>query len=299
MVGGRGRPPNQDGRDSDATPTTNHQLPTTNYKLPTTIYQLPTTMISSQFKRDYAQMTAQGVTFTPEDIVRLNALAVKVRLAQNAGRAGRVALPRLAFLDTRLCSLFPVPCCLILREPTIAHELWIEEASQWIDTSDDRNFLWLHGYALSRPAEKLVDAFAPKKVVKAVYTFAAKRLCGFTHEQLSAAVEYVLFGANWVVGEKATAGGDARLSGRDGELRDPDEASSPTIGVLTTARALRLGITLDDAKKMTASELEEAILAARINDGDYDAQAAKNAAFAEYVRAREEIRGRELVDGRG
>ena len=43
-------------------------------------------MIADIFKKDYRQMTAQGVKFTPEDIVLLNALAVKVRLTQNAAR---------------------------------------------------------------------------------------------------------------------------------------------------------------------------------------------------------------------
>lgn len=53
-------------------------------------------MIADIFKKDYRQMTAQGVKFTPEDIVLLNALAVKVRLTQNAARTTH--LPRLAFL---------------------------------------------------------------------------------------------------------------------------------------------------------------------------------------------------------
>jgi len=242
-------------------------------------------MIAAQFKKDYAQMTAQGVEFTPEDIVRLNALAVKVRLSQDAAQT--VHLPRLAFLGR-----------LTLREPTIAHELWIEEAARWIDTNDDRNFLWLHGYALSQKAEKLPDAFNPKKLVKAVYRFAGKRLCGFTHEQLTSAVEYVLFGANWIVGER---GPEKSKSGVEVEERTEKPAlrlglqtstPSPTIGLLVNARAMRLPITLDDAKRMTASELEEAIVRARIHDEDYDRDRMRNEAFGEYVRAREEIRAR-------
>ena len=59
-------------------------------------------MIADLFRKDYRQMTAQGVTFTPEDIVLLNALAVKVRLSQNAARTTH--LPRLAFLPGRFQS---------------------------------------------------------------------------------------------------------------------------------------------------------------------------------------------------
>lgn len=234
-------------------------------------------MLPSIFRRDLAQMKAQGVEPAPEDVVRLAALAARVRLSQDAARA--VHLPRTAFLPRDSRWLAP----LVLREPTVAHELWIEEAERWIDTRDDRNFLWLHAYALSRPAAALADAFRPARAVRAVYRFAAKRLCGFTREQLSAAVEYVLFGPDAPAEE---APKPLRAGGGEGE------AESPTLGLLVEAKAVGIGVTAAEARRMTVPELEEAVRRALLATGRADLAAARDRALAAYCRAREEVRER-------
>ena len=237
--------------------------------------------LSDQFRKDYRQMTAQGVVFTPEDIVLLNALSVKAQLSSTAARD--VHLPRLAFLPRD--SWFHVP--LVLREPTIAHDLWLEMAERFIDTSHDANFLFLHAFALSRHPGKLPDPTRPKKVIKAVFNFAEKRLAKLTFAQLSAAVEYCLFGADWTVGAHGPA-----PSTKHQEPSTGDEPASPTIGLLTDCRMVRLPISLDDAKQMTASELTEAINRAWDLDEKFNPKRAHAKAFGEYVRARDAIRAR-------
>ena len=239
------------------------------------------------FKKDYRQMKAQGVKFTPEDIVLLNALSVKTQLSSTAARD--VHLPRLAFLPRD--SWWRAP--LVLREPTIAHDLWLEMAERWIDTGRDANFLFLHAFALSRHPGKLPDANRPEKVIKAVFNFAGKRLAKFTRAQLSAAVEYCLFGADWTVG----AHGPAKSVSSAPSPTKAEEAS-PTIGLLTDCRMLRLPISLDDAKQMTASELTEAINRAWDLDEKFNPKRAHSRAFGEYVRAREAIRARSLKETR-
>ena len=247
--------------------------------------------LSDQFLKDYRQMTARGVTFTPEDIVLLNALSVKARLSRTAARD--VHLPRLAFMPRD--SWWRAP--LVLREPTIAHDLWIEMAERWVDTSRDENFLFLHAFALSRHPGRLPDANSPRKVIREVFTFAGKRLAKFTRAQLGAAVEYALYGADWTVGahgpDKCGVGsaecGDAELS------IQRSAHPSPTIGLLTDCRMLRLPISLDDAMRMTASELTEAINRCWDQiEGKFEAKRAHSRAFGEYVRAREAIRARSL-----
>lgn len=246
------------------------------------------------FKKDYRQMKAQGVKFTPEDIVLLNALAVKVRLSRNA--ANTTHLPRLAFLP-RKKSLLPNfftfhSSFILLREPTIAHELWLEKATRFIKMDNDRSFDLLHGYALSLPAEKLVSADDPKRLIRTVFTFAKRHLDHLTRNQLSAAVDYVLFGADWTAcehGPKNTVPEASRLAGAG----DPP---SPTIGLLTEARAIRLPITLDDARRMTASELDEAITRCLANDHKLDFDAEHHQAMGEYVRARNAIRKRSMQE---
>ena len=255
-------------------------------------------MIADLFKKDYSQMTAQGVTFTPEDIVLLNALAVKVRLSQNAARTTH--LPRLAFLPKRrsgvLTAFFGRE--IVLREPTIAHELWLEQAQRYIAIDCDRTFDLLYGYALAHPAEKLPDAFDPKRLIRKVFTWCARHLAHLTSEQLSAAANYCLFGADWTAcesGPQKGVGVDERCREDDGNSAlhlHLDSTPSPTIGLLTEARAIRLPISLDDAKRMTASELDEAITRCLAKDHKIDYEAEHNRAMGEYVRARNAIRKR-------
>ena len=197
-------------------------------------------------------------------------------------------LPRLAFLPRDSWWRAPI----ILREPTIAHSLWLERAAQWIDPLRGRNWLYLHGYALSRRAEALPDADVPRKVIRCVFRFAERRLCRFTEDQLTAAVDYALYGADWTACEFSPQ----KESKAEGDGRDTGPASA-MIGLLTTSRVMRLPISLDEAKGMTASELEEAIMRACDWDERFDPDRAHAKAFGEYVRAREEVRARGKKDG--
>ena len=242
--------------------------------------------LSDQFLKDYRQMTAQGVKFTPEDIVLLNALSFKTRRSTTAARD--VHLPRLAFLprDSRWRS--PI----VLREPTIAHDLWIEMAARWIDLTRTDNFLFVCGFALSRRADDLPDAEDPRRLIRAVFNFAGRRLARFTRAQLTAAVDYALYGADWTVG--AHAPGPAERGPQD----PAGETPSPTLGLLADCRMLRLPISLDDARRMTASELTEAINRCWAEvERKFDPKRARTRAFGEYVRAREAIRARSLTAG--
>lgn len=243
-------------------------------------------MTSDQFRKDYRQMTAQGVVFTPDDIVRLNALSVKTQLSATAARD--VHLPRLAFLPRDSWWRAPI----VLREPTIAHDIWLEMAARWIDVEREDCFLFLYAFALSRHPGRLPDAERPKTVAEEVFAFARKRLYKFTRTQLRSAVDYALYGADWTVGEH----GPARSTDPDrGDDRDASGAPpSPTIGLLTECRMMRLPITLDDAMRMTSSELTEAINRAWDQDGKFQPKRAHAKAFGDYVRAREEIRARSI-----
>lgn len=242
-------------------------------------------MTTDQFRKDYRQMTAQGVQFTPGDIIQLNALSVRARLSRSA--ASSTHLPRLCFLPRDSWWREPVT----LREPTIAHDLWIEAAERYIDTNRVENWLFLHAFALSRRIEALPDIEKPKKVISAVFRFAASRLCRFTHAQLSAAVDYALYGADWTACERPPVKRDSRTAPGIMEKPDP-EKSSPSIGLLVSRTCLRLPITLDEAKRMTASELEEAINRTLESDGRFDGDRSHAKAFRDYVKAREEIRSR-------
>ena len=156
---------------------------------------------------------------------------------------------------------------------------------------DNRNLNFLYGYALSREAGKLVDAYNPKKLIRTVFKFAAKRLAFYTDDQLSAAVDYCLFGADWTACERVKSE-ELRVKSEEDSTTLNSQLSthnSPTIGLLVRARALRLPISLDDAKRMTASELQETIDRALSDDGKIDWEKTRIAAIKPYVLARNEI----------
>ena len=233
-------------------------------------------MVADLFTKDYRQMSAQGVKFTPADIIRLNALAVKVKLS--ARPVGAAHLRRAVFWGD-----------LTFREPTIGHDMWIERVSSYISLSADRNFRTVHAYALTRDHSELPDPYKSSICIKAVFGFAKKNLSAMTSSLLADIIDYVLFGADWTAGEVAPP----KPSTPNPQLATLNsEPSSPALGVYLGATARRIGLSLDDAKRLTASEILEVVTRADISDRRFDADAERNAALAAYVRAREEIRGR-------
>lgn len=229
-------------------------------------------MLSDLFQKDFRQMTSQGVKFTAADIVRLNALAVKVKLSANP--VGPVHMRRAAFWGD-----------FTFREPTLGHEMWIEQVSGYIDISKDRNFRIVHAYALTREHWELPDAYKPKRCIKAVYDFARKHLAEMTSSQLTDTIDYVLFGADWTACELAPP-----KKRKDGDVADA--ATSPALGVFVGMSARKIPLSLDEAKKLTASEILEIVNRVDVMDRKFDQGRARSDALSAYVRAREEIRGR-------
>lgn len=170
--------------------------------------------------------------------------------------------------------------------------MWLEQAQRYITIDCDRTFDLLHGYALAHPAEKLPDIFDPKRLIRKVFTWCARNIAHLTREQLSAAVDYCLFGADWTAGERGPRLKVEVENGNSTVNLNLQPQPSPTIGLLTEARALRLPITLDDAKRMTANELDEAITRCLAKDHRIDYDAERRRAMGEYVRARNAIRKR-------
>lgn len=232
-------------------------------------------MVADLFKRDYDIMTASGVKFTPDDIIRLNALAVKV--TRSATAATTVFLPRVAYLPR--VSLFSP--AIMLREPTIAHELWCERIGEYVNLNDNRVFRIVYLFALSHDFRDLPDPLKREKCWRKIDRFFRRAILPLTSAQVCAALDYVLFGADWTAKELA--------AGKYGE-NATDDLSSITLGLIEKTRALRLPITLKEAMSMTMSELYSVNAKAWICDGYWDSDAERKNAIAEYCRTREEIR---------
>lgn len=235
-------------------------------------------MVSSTARKDIEKLRAEGFDLGIDDIVHLNALALKAKLAAKPFKA--MHLPRCVFLDR--CGV--LGSTLVLREPTIAHFLWLEGTAEYSGGGDLLAYA-IMAFALSRRAAALPDPHRPSKVLRKVRRFARRIFRNATVEQLFDAVDYCLYGADWMAGEivpKTADGSDGKSS----------EAESPAIGVIVDAFARRIPLTLDDAKRLTAAELAEVTLRARAADGDYDADEAHKEALADYYRAIKAIRER-------
>ena len=234
-------------------------------------------MVSGMFLKDYRRLVAEGVKLAPEEIIRLNALAVKAKLA--AEPFASTHLPRVVFLDG-----------FSLREPTLAHELWLERVARWFDLDDVRVFRYVYAFALSRAADELPDADNARRCIRRVYAFAERKVLKLTRDQLDDAIDYALFGADWTAGELP-----APREGKGAALAD----ESLAVGVMCGNVARRLPLTLDEAKGMTLANLLEIQRRADALDGRFDPDEAKKEPLADYIRTREEIRKRaKSTDGR-
>lgn len=108
------------------------------------------------------------------------------------------------------------------------------------------------------------------------------------------AVDYAVWGADWKAGEFAPPRAEKEKAGEAEE-----RLASPAVGVYLNAVSHRLPLSLDDARRMTASEILEAVNRAKVRDRAFDFEGAYNEAFAEYVRAREEVRARSSAEAGG
>lgn len=225
-------------------------------------------MLSPMFLADWRKMSAAGLHMEPADVVRLNALAVKAKRAARPFSAAH--LPRVVFLDG-----------FTLREPTIAHELWVDRVKEYIDIGTNLSFRAVYAYALSRPADDLPDALNAKKVIRRVFGFAKRHAFQLTEDALADAIDYALFGSDWTIGEFPPD--------RGGDAAEREDDHSPAVGMLLGSVARRLPLSLAEAKRLTPSELKEITLRVELEDHPERAEAIRNNALGDYFRARKEV----------
>ena len=137
-------------------------------------------MISNLAMATLADMRSQGLSPTDEDVVRLNALGLKCE--HNRNTENLAGCPRVAFVGD-----------LVLREPTLAHQIVIDEALQVLeDLSDYERVCFLAFILNDNPCP---EPSRPKKIKKALRKFAQEQLLGYTQTELVAAITYCLTGA--------------------------------------------------------------------------------------------------------
>lgn len=208
-----------------------------------------------------------GITFSHEEVIRLNAIGLAVDHGEQSAK--NYLLPRVAFLAG-----------VTFREPTIAHELWVDEVCKWCDLRDSQTALLVKAYAYSRDAERLPKPFGKMRVRLAIEWFKRTRLTKCTFHQLINVMDYVTNGCAHEIGEYPEP-----LNKRPVD----SELESIAVGVMRDCVAVDIGLSLDDIKRLTLSEAESAIertLAMRGNGEDEKARLSRaNADFSRTLDA--------------
>lgn len=237
-------------------------------------------MVSPLASRDAEKLQAAGVTLTLAECVRLNALGI---LAERGGRQYQpYLLPRVAMVGG-----------IVLREPTIGQQLWIDTVMSYADFSDTETELCASALAYSVSETKLPDAFDQDACKEAIEAFANRIKDKVTARVLASALLYVATGLDDTAEEFAPA------RNKD-EIRIPIDAEvSISLGVLLDNVVLDLGLSLAEARSLTRSQLEklrhDAIVAERVRNRiklrDIEEQERKNY-YRDYLRLFEEYKKR-------
>ena len=162
-------------------------------------------MTSRLAKETVSKWKAEGLDPTFEDIIRINALGLKVERGDSAYEFG--AVPRMAFLGEY-----------VFHEPTVAKRIWLDEALQLVKR-DYLNQLCLTAYALHTPAKELPQLYDVREIEKAMEGFRDEILLKFTETQIMTCIEYVLKGDDPTAGEDYT---------EQEEQDDPNDPNDPT-----------------------------------------------------------------------
>lgn len=231
-------------------------------------------MVSETAKEDIEGMEADGLKPSVSDIVRLNALGL--RLEKSAHSAESIfALPRVAFLGK-----------VVLRQPTMGHEIWLDEVGQILDMSDPSTNLAATAYACSvMDADKLPDPHSKIKVTCALlrFKFSVRK---HTIQQIVNATRYVCDGNDAELYEypvNTSAGGEGDM---------PDEDMSAPVGIILSGKASGIGISLADARRMTRSQYTLIVRRYMKAHGLLDEKGEQSGASGDYFATLDSIRAR-------
>lgn len=197
---------------------------------------------------DWNALRERGLNPTFDDAITLNALGLKWKAA--GGKAATTSmdyLPRVAKISERIA----------FRQPTIGHEVWLEKVERLTEPTFETE-LAVKAFALSRQASELPDPEDPKSITEAVETF-ARECADHTHEQLYAAIDYVIHGASQCEGVLCP------LMKTEDEERAPDGSEDEdwkecvALGVMFEGRAVLWGITQKELESMTRRQADDLI----------------------------------------
>ena len=237
-------------------------------------------MISKMAMADIEALRADGIDVPPREVVRLNALGLRVERGPES--ADLFAAPRVAFVGD-----------VVIREPSLGAEMWLRQALDAFDGDDEQTYFTLRVLSCVVPWRELPDPADQKAVRKAIKA-TLKRLSDATLRQLDNALEWCIGGNLPETGEKPPPRPVADDSSA-ADAEDMPERYSPEFGLFYRGMAVRIG-TAADMKDMTTSAMlavcdrAETIAATSALGGGSDRKAEKNKATGDYYRALDAVR---------
>lgn len=199
-------------------------------------------MISQFAIAEIEKMQDEGLKPTPADIIRLNAIGLKVDHS-----AGEVPF----YLSRRTATVEGV----VLQEPTIGHVLYYQSLKDYgFDLADETTATICHAWVCSFDVDRLPPVVSAEFVHRAICAFVETYFRRVTFARLKMAVCYVLYGY-----DSAALEFPAPVEEKDDTDRTADDAATDdawdfAIGIVHHAESLGLGISLADARRHTVAE---------------------------------------------
>jgi len=233
-------------------------------------------MVSPTAIADIKAAISSGVVFTPEEIIRLNALGLRYDYTKS-GAEMRI-MPRLAWLGD-----------VAFREPTIGHEIWMYESSDVFNLEDGETRIKVRAFCLATDPLKLPSfSLGREKIESAVKEFCEQRISQYTLGQVATALVFAEYGDTQVAREFPEP---KPLTKKHKKQVHPDGDYCYEVGLLRNGVLLKIG-SPDELKSMTVSELEMLVEETMKLDNRFGAEYAKDLvskSFAEYKRTLESI----------
>lgn len=223
-------------------------------------------MVSNLAMSDIEALEARGVSLTPQEIIRLNALAL--RATHSATASDITACPRIGWAGD-------VP----IHEPTIAADIWVDTyAARWFEGDEFASALLFAcanatvGGFFTRP--ELMTAAGTRNAMREW-----KTTLNATADQLRAALEYAMTGNDPTEGETA----EKKKTAEEEKPQDPSTASC-LLSQVDYAIAASLGIPIADIMLLTGTRLISILRWWRSNKGERSYDRSSVQAHADYAR---------------
>lgn len=233
-------------------------------------------MISETAMEDIAKLRADGIEVPPREVIRLNALGLK--LERGADSPECYAAPRVAFVRG-----------VTFNEPTLGAEMWMRRAGDAFNADDEDTLFLLRVMSCVIPWRELPEP-TNIRAVRNASNAVLERLRAATYRQVLNALDWCIYG-------NAPEDDEFPPPRQDDEEKTPDELPerySPEYGLFYRGVAAKIG-TAADLKDLTYSAMlyvcdraEKLETAGSFNAPDK--KAAHNKASGDYFRALDAIR---------